>query len=195
MSGSVGCRVIIMAIRSERVERDDRQLIADYRAGDEKAFERFYRRHHERLYLYCARMLGDRRQAEDLTQEVWLRMARLDGESRRDIDRPLPFLYRIARNLCLNAIRDRARTEPREEEEIERLRQRQQSSGDDRLEALAVALGSLPVEQREVIVLNAYVGYDFAEIAEMLGISRSAAWKRASRGREKIREILTGVER
>ncbi len=174
----------------------DRGVMEAALQGDRAAFTALFESHNEKIFLYCARMLGDAARGEDLAQEVWIRLVRLARRRRRSaIRHPLPFLYRIARNLCLNAIRDRRRIEVRDHQELESLRNADAQVTSGREERLRHALALIPLKYREVLVLNAWSGYDFAEIGEMLGISREAAWKRASRGRTLLKEIIEREER
>jgi len=175
---------------------NDGRLIDAVMDGDRAAFTSLFEFHNERIFLYCARMLGDAARGEDVAQEVWVRLIRLARRRRkRGIHHPLPFLYRIARNLCLNALRDGKRTEVRDHQELESLQAERVPSGGGREEILRHALSLIPLKYREVLVLNAWSGYDFAEIGEMLGISKEAAWKRASRGRRLLKEMIEREEK
>ena len=168
----------------------DRRLFAAFLDGAEGAFDSFYKRHNQPLFLYCARMLGNHSRAEDIAQETWLRIIRYANKpEKKPVEYPLPFIYRIAKNLCLNSIRDNKKRAFEGNADLEQLPSKV-TEGSDRTESLNDALQQIPVKYREVLVLNAYVGYNFEEIAEMLGISKATAWKRASRGRKKIRKLL-----
>jgi len=164
--------------------------------GDRAAFTSLFERHNNKIFLYCVRMLGDRDRGEDLAQEVWIRLIRLARRrEKRAIRHPLPFIYRIARNLCLNAIRDGRRVERRSHRERESIDEERVKGAGAREDLLMIALAQIPLRYREVLVLNAWSGYDFSEIGEMLGISKEAAWKRASRGRVLLREIIEREEK
>jgi RNA polymerase sigma-70 factor (ECF subfamily) len=92
------------------VERDD-ELLRRARRGDESAFEELERRFRAELQLHCYRILGSVQDAEDLVQETMLAAWRgLDGYEGRASLRS--WLYRIATNRCLNALRDRSRRPP-----------------------------------------------------------------------------------
>jgi RNA polymerase sigma-70 factor (ECF subfamily) len=141
--------------------------------------------------MYCLKFIGDRRQTEDMVQDLWERVIKLRGERREHLDNPIGFLIRMARNLCLNHIRDRKQmaslqdipewehpaTVPRELTHNEEL--------------VVAALGHLPENQREVLVLNAYSGYRFDEIAEMLGEQVGAVRTRAWRARMQLGRIVS----
>lgn len=179
----------------------DRLLMESLLEGDGAAFTSLFERHNERIFLYCARMLGDRDLGEDVAQDVWVRLIRIARrKKKRAIRHPLPFIFRIARNLCLNALRDGRRVERKEHRELESihegsLRERSHGRGSNREDLLVIALGQIPLKYREVLVLNAWSGYDFGEIGQMLEISREAAWKRASRGRALLKEMIEQEEK
>lgn len=175
---------------------NDGRLIDAVMQGDRAAFTSLFECHNERIFLYCARVLGDAARGEDVAQEVWVRLIRLARRRRKKaIRHPLPFLYRIARNLCLNALRDGRRLEVRDHQELESLQAERITPGAGREEILRHALSLIPLKYREVLVLNAWSGYDFAEIGVMLGISKEAAWKRASRGRRLLKEMIEREEK
>ena len=172
--------------QARRAGESEEALLAAHLRGDDRAFTLLFERHNERLYLYCARMLGDAARAEDVTQELWERIIRLRARPTR-IERPLGFLLTIARNLCLNAIKREAAAR---RHAVENARTDAMETRSEMEEIVVDALAAVPMKLREVLILQVYSGYDFEEIGAMLGISTAAAWKRASRGREQLRVIV-----
>ena len=88
--------------------REDAAVVTAVRAGDEAAFGHLTERHRRELHVHCYRMLGSFEEAEDLVQETFLRAWRsratfAGGPGLR------PWLYRIATNACLDALRRRSR--------------------------------------------------------------------------------------
>jgi RNA polymerase sigma-70 factor (ECF subfamily) len=169
---------------------NDTALLERFVAGDDRAFLELYRRHNPRLLLYAMKILGDRPRAEDVTQESWERLIALRG-STQQLRNPMGFLLRVARNLCIDALRAR-----RYHTALDELHESAHPSiapeAMSELESLALeSLEQLPFEQREVLVLNYYCGYRFEEIATMLGKTPDAIWARASRGRARLRQIVT----
>ncbi len=160
-------------------------------AGDDTAFESLFDRHNHRLFLYAARMLGKSQQAEDVVQELWERVVGIRAEP-RPVHNPSGFFLTIVRNLCLNLLKREKRVAPFDDRAVvlhEQHNRREQGE----LEAVVIeSLDHLPMKYREVLVLNVYSGYDFEEIADMLDISVTTAWKRASRARQQLRESLLG---
>ncbi len=158
-------------------------------AGSDRAFMELFNRHNHRLFVYCARLVGDRDHAEDLTQELWLKMIRLRENPPR-IDNPVGFLLRSARNLCLNFIKRERRRSPLSSVPESAHPATSIPERSEMEELVLMGLETLSFEYREVLVLNIYCGYQFEEIADMLGKSPAAIWKRASRARAQLRDYV-----
>jgi RNA polymerase sigma-70 factor (ECF subfamily) len=170
------------------------------RAGDEAAFRELTDRYRRELQVHCYRILGSLQDAEDLTQETMLAAWRgLDGYEGRASMRT--WLYRIATNRCLNALRDSGRRpqadlsgfppptrvtepvwlEPYPDalfEEIADLAPGPEARYEAK-ESIALAfmmgLQHLPPRQRAVLVLKDVLGFSSAETAELLGDDASEA--------------------
>jgi len=171
----------------------DAQLFSRFMAGDDPAFMEFFDRHTHKLYMYCLKFIGDRGQAEDLVQDIWERVIRMRTEKREPIDNPVGFLVRMSRNLCLNHIRDK-----RTATSLDDLHEGEHPSTvmnemSHNEELVVAALAHLPNAQREVLILNAYSGYRFDEIAEMLGEPVGAIRTRAWRGRAQLGRIISAL--
>lgn len=168
---------------------DDAAVMNRFLAGDDAAFVELFDRHNHRLYVYCLKLVGEPAQAEDLTQEMWERVIRMRLKP-QEVRTPIAFLLRIARNLCLNHLKRR-----RQNVSLSALPESAYlpDRGDERSELEEVvhqALAELPFDYREVLVLNAYCGYRYDEIAEMIGKSSTAVWMRASRARARLRATV-----
>src|ERR671921_2039742 len=91
-------------------ETSDHDLVARVRTGDDRAFERLYRRYHRRIASYIQGMVKDHARAEDITQDVFMSALR----RMRDTDRPIafkPWIYEIAKNACIDQFRRSRRAE------------------------------------------------------------------------------------
>ena len=166
---------------------DDVTLFRRYMAGDNDAFAALFDRHHHRLYLYCVKFTRDADLAADITQELWERVIRMRAEP-REVYNPGGLFLRMARNLCLNDMKRARRfsaidTLPEQEHPA----QRSHADRPELEEAIEIGLARLSPEHREVLVLNAYCGYKFEEIATMMGKRPEAIWMRASRARARLR--------
>jgi RNA polymerase sigma-70 factor (ECF subfamily) len=172
------------------------ELLARARSGDEDAFRELTEPHRRELHVHCYRIVGSVQDAEDLVQETLLAAWRgLDGFELRSS--PRAWLYRIATNRCLNALRATARR-PRLAP-VDELPEPTRAAGlvwlqpypdvllddlpdqapgpESRYEArestelaFIIALQHLPPRQRAVLVLRDVLGYRTAEVAAMLDI-------------------------
>jgi RNA polymerase sigma-70 factor, ECF subfamily len=168
---------------------EDVALFRDFLAGDDVAAIKVFRTFHRRIFVYCAKVLGSPEQAEDVVGEVWERVVKLRSAP-PEVHSPIGFLLKIARNLCLNHIRsrrDHLSLSSIDEAEHPASAPEGQSEMEERL---IVAMETLPFETREILVLNAYCGYRFDEIATMLDKSPEAVWARASRARAQLRRMV-----
>lgn len=185
------------------VEDPDRELIIAWQAGDESAFEELIRRHESRVYRLLYRMMGNKEDAEDLTQETFLSLHR-HGHRFRAEARFSTFVYRVAANAALNRRRSYGRGRSR----IDKLKTRQQA-GDDLPSAprnpedatlgqelsghVRDALESLSPSLRMPVVLYDIEGLAYGEIAKVLGIAEGTVKSRIHRARQALREELKGL--
>jgi RNA polymerase sigma-70 factor, ECF subfamily len=162
-------------------------------AGNDEAFRALYDAFERPLYLYVVRFVGSKSDAEDVFQEVWTRMYRLRGEM-KSVRKFSGLLFTVARNLSINAIRDRKMEPgfslddaPFEVDLVARSHEVEESDMRDMLER---ALQQLPIAQREAFVLREYFGYSYEEIAGIMATSMVTAKTRAWRGRERLRKMI-----
>lgn len=179
--------------RARSEQSPDAVQFARFIAGDDAAFMQLFDRHTHRLFLYCLKFLGEREAAEDIVQDLWERVIKLRLNPREAPDNVLAYLYRIARNLCLNQRRDR-----KTHLSIDALSDWQHPQASIRElsqheEMVIAALPRLPIAHREVLVLNAYAGYRFDEIAAMTGEPEGAVRTRAWRARAQLGRIISAM--
>lgn len=183
------------------VEDPDRELIVAWQAGDEAAFEELIRRHESRVYRLLHRMMGNKEDAEDLTQETFLSLHR-HGHRFRAEARFSTFVYRVAANAALNRRRSLGRGRTR----VEKLKTRQEA-GDDLPSAprnpedatlgqqldghVRDALDTLSPSLRMPVILYDIEGLAYGEIAKVLGIAEGTVKSRIHRARQALREALT----
>jgi RNA polymerase sigma-70 factor, ECF subfamily len=185
--------------------RSDVQLMLDVKAGDEQSFELLLRRHRTPLVNFLYRMVRDSAVAEDLAQEVFLRVYR----ARKDYAPSAKFttwMFRIATNLALNSVRDNRyrQSEISMDQAV--------SVGDDerrsmevrdltptveqvlvarsRSEMILRAIDALPAKQRAAVLLHKYQELDYDEIARILECSESALKSLLFRAYETLRIAL-----
>jgi RNA polymerase sigma-70 factor (ECF subfamily) len=177
---------------------DDAELTAAVRAardGDEDAFRTVYRAVHPRLLGYVRTLVGDY-EAEDVTSEGWLQIARDLGTFDGDADRFRGWAARIARNRALDHIRLRGRRPVVGGDESELLgRAADSDTADEAIEALATnrtlaLIAQLPQDQAEAVVLRVVVGLDAKTAAETLGKRPGAVRTAAHRGLRRLAELV-----
>ena len=185
MSAFVGVGV---SVRPLVVERRERALIRDAQRGSTVALEQLFRLHWQRAYRAALVVVGDAAAAEDIAQESFLAAVRaLDRFDRR---RPFgPWLHRIVVNRAIDWARARSL---RREISVDGLAEpvAAERVGGGRADELAVALSSLGVEQRAVIVLRYLLDYTPGEIAELLDLPRGTVNSRLRRGLDRLGEAL-----
>ena len=181
-------------------EDPDRDLILRWQAGDEAAFEELIKRHEGRVYRLLYRMMGNKEDAEDLTQETFLSLHR-HGHRFRAEARFSTFVYRVAANAALNRRRSLGRGRAR----VDKLKVRQEA-GDDLPSSprnpedsalghelsghVREALESLSPSLRMPVILYDIEGLAYGEIARVLGIAEGTVKSRIHRARQALREQL-----
>jgi RNA polymerase sigma-70 factor, ECF subfamily len=182
-------------------QRTDRELVDAARQGDSEAFGALVRRHQKRVYRLALHLVRNSAEAEDVTQETFVRaygaLDRFDGRSE-----PFTWMYRIAVNLSLNAIRSRKTS------------QRSTSTDDPRIESLLIerrsSMGSPAVASEEkqlalslldgidqlsdvlrtTLILVVIDGVSHADASRTLGCSEGTVAWRIHEARRKLREFL-----
>ena len=159
-------------------EPSDEELMLALRDGELAAFDALFRRHYEAVRALCARISASVTAGDDLTQETFLRVLRHRATFRGDA-RFTTWVYRIARNVCLEQIARQAREHRLAEQWSAESGSASEPAGEDDTEVLGAAMQSLTAEQREVLVLCRYHDLPFSEIGSILGCTPGAARVRA----------------
>lgn len=185
--------------------RSDVRLMLDVKAGDDASFELLLRKYRTPLVHYLGRMVGDSATAEDLTQEVFLRIYR--ARSRYSPSAKFTtWIFRIATNLALNARRDgryrqlevSIQQASHSEEGDRRMLEipdgqpgaEQRLLARDRAALIRRAVEELPEKQRAAVLLHKYEELDYDQIAGILGCSESALKSLLFRAYETLRVKL-----
>ncbi len=175
----------------------DPDLVSGLRAGRRDAFERLYGEYHAPIYNLCARILGDREEAKDLTQEVFIKAFAQLPQQGEDL-KLRAWLYRVATNACFNALRTRRRPEGGEGvalEELPAARDEFQRAQDAAL--IEQSLGEMSERYRTALVLKDLHGLESAEIASVLEVTRPTADVLVHRARASFKTVfakLSGSE-
>ncbi len=170
----------------------DQERIGAFVAGDDSAFLELYARYEAPLLHYCLKMCPDRRVAEDAFQEVWTRVFELRAKH-TVVTRFQRLLFRMARNICLNALRSEwvRNRDTVDVDTVDVEAPAETAREDEELRALiSSALGKLPVEQREVFVLHEYCNFTYEEIAGMLGRTLTNVKTTGFRSRMRLRQLV-----
>lgn len=179
---------------------DEKHILARARRGELPAFEELVRRHEKRVYAVALRSSGSPEDAEDITQEVFLRAWRSIEEFRGDSGFST-WLFRITMNLCVDHARHKhaqPQTQPlvMGEEESERPLPDTAPTPEEHLDnselgrELAAALDEVSEEHRRIVLLRDVSGMSYTEIAEVLEISEGMVKSRLSRARIALRKVL-----
>ena len=159
--------------------------------GDVEAYETLYRKHVGRVHALCLRMARDRSEADDLTQEtfirVWERLGSFRGESEFST-----WLHRVAVNVVVAELRRRARWRERldaqDAREVAVAVPAFSAGGDLDLER---AIAALPPQARLVFLLHDVEGWKHGEIAERTGLAVGTSKAHLHRARQLLREELS----
>ena len=181
---------------SADAETSDAELMARVRDGELERLSELFERHHRRLYGFFSRLVGDRTAAEDLVQEVFVRLLKY-RHTFRDGAEFSPWVFGVARNAAIDHFRSR----PRELQEnpeapepaahlphpIEGLERRERS------EFLQAALARLAPERRELLLMARFGDLRYESIGELLGCSAGAVKVRVHRALKELREAYAVV--
>jgi RNA polymerase sigma factor (sigma-70 family) len=176
----------------------DKELADRLRAGDERAFKQFYDAYADMVYRLSLRLLQNREEAEDATQDIFCKLL-ASLQSFRAQATLSSWIYRITLNHCLNLQRQKKRrrwlsldwptgaTEPAsgpDESPLGRIEQQEQE------DLLAAAISNLPEKQRAALVLHRFEGKSYQEIAEIAGCSVAAVESRLFQAKKNLCKTL-----
>src|SRR5215218_1813617 len=162
------------------------------RDGELPAFDVLFRRHYEAVRGMCARIMAGGSDGDDPAQETFLRVLRHRATFRGDA-RFTTWVYRIARNVCLEQIARQARERRLAEQWSAESVSMSEPVGDDDTELLGAAMRSLTPAQRDVLVLCRYHDLPFSEIATIHGCTPGAARVRAHRALAALRDAYNSL--
>jgi RNA polymerase sigma-70 factor (ECF subfamily) len=196
---------------SPPVGPSDAELMLAFRDGDARAFEMLVGRHQRGIYNFILRSVRDQSRAEELLQEVFLRVVRAKDRYERTA-KFTTWIYAIARNLCVDESR-RARFRDHKSLDAKRPGRDGEEGGtllsklpaadvptDEAADApvlrkrMSAAIDALPDDQREVFLLRQMSGLSFREIGETLGVPENTIKSRMRYALEKLREHLRDLD-
>jgi RNA polymerase sigma-70 factor (ECF subfamily) len=192
------------ALREELDPKSDAAIMLRVAEGDEAGFNYLATKYHRPMIHFLYRMVGNQAVAEELAQEVFLRVYRARSSYRAEA-RFTTWLYRIATNLAVNHARDTrhertaqtiyldqpdpetgttpdvADDEPTAEQQLMR---------DERMAAIRLHVMALPERQRMAVLMHKYQGMDYRQIGEVLKLSESATKSLLFRAYQTLRDKL-----
>jgi RNA polymerase sigma-70 factor (ECF subfamily) len=176
------------------------KIMTDVAGGDLAAFRTIVELHHKPLISFIARFTGDRDSAEDIAQEVFLRVFKA-AKNYKPRAKFKTWLFTIATNLCLNEIRDN-KSSPKivdlsdlHEQEYpviapDAFSPQKAAENAELSMAVRKAIQSLPENQRIAILLRQYNDFSYNEISTIMGISVSAVESLIQRARQSLKKSL-----
>ncbi len=183
---------------SERDGRTDEELVRDFLAGDAPAFEELVTRYQPAIMNMAYRLLGNRNDAFDVCQEIFVLLLRKLGSFRGEA-KFSTWLYRVSLNACHDYARKSRRNLSLSESPGDDLPEIEQRLADDGLEApetsmeraevqkaVREAIARLPYKFKEIIYLHDISGYNYKEVAEILDISLGTVKSRLNRARNRL---------
>jgi RNA polymerase sigma-70 factor (ECF subfamily) len=194
-----------------RSDATDEMLMVRYQRGDRDAFAELVRRYQAPVFNFAIRQIRHSGAAEDITQEVFLRVVQSAAEFKHEA-RFSTWLYTIARNLCIDHLRKLShRRHPSLDQSppgdlnrpplAERMADSHPTASVDRSAAssevrvcIVRAVESLPDEQREVFLLREIANLPFKEIAEVTGVGENTVKSRMRYALDRLQAALSEFE-
>lgn len=165
-------------------ETDLKRLFSQVREGDREAFAAIYGQLKQPVYTICCRITQSRETAEDVTHDVFVKLFVSPPEP--SVENPRAWVFRMARNLAIDALRKSSHTEPPgvlAGDEAERIHLRLD---------LEAAIGTLDSLERQVLALHINGGLNFRDTGAIVGLSLPAAYRTYRKALKKLRDELNG---
>jgi len=182
-------------------ELTEAEAIQRAQDGDAEAFEHLYKIHSKRVYCVCLRMLKNATDAEDLTQQVFLRLFRKISTFRGESGFST-WLHRVTINVVLMHLRGKRPTEalPENAESAATNSEASRELATDDVSLLGAidrlnlsrAMHKLPAGYRQLFLLHDVIGYKHSEIAGILRCSTGCSKSQLYRARKRLRDLLQG---
>jgi RNA polymerase sigma-70 factor (ECF subfamily) len=183
-------------------DEDTARVVAEVQAGDKEAFATLYERYFDRVYGYMRLAFKDMHEAEDAAQQVFTQVLEKIGSYQRRRQPFRSWLFVVARNYAVSALRKLNRLEPEDPAEIAR---RLEANGDSAQLAwvlqwlpdrdLHVFIERLPLPQRQVLAMRFILDMRTKEIAKALGRTPNDVSKLQHRALAFLNERLTAIGR
>lgn len=177
----------------------------DFQKGNPASFEFLMHKYYKRIFNFVYRFVGSREAAEDLTQEVFLKVYKA-APGYQPQSKFQTWAYTIARNLSLNELRRAGRKNisldetvnfkdgetSRQVEDPSVVHPAQTMEAEETRRMVQEAIASLPENQRMAVILRRYENMSYEEIAQTIGMSVEAVKSLLNRAKENLKDRLTG---
>ena len=166
---------------------DLNEYIARMRAGNKQAFANVYSELKQPIYTIIYRIVRSQQIAEDITQDVFVKLFVSPPEP--SVKNPRAWIFQMARNSAIDALRKKQTTDTNG----------YFATADDQLGRMLTrwdmesAIGRLPQDEREILSLHINAELGFGEIADIVGLSLPAVYRRYRKALKSLREFLTEV--
>jgi RNA polymerase sigma-70 factor (ECF subfamily) len=187
------------------VREEIAELVERFKAGDERAFDELLRRYEKRIYAHAYYMLGDHDEADEILQETFVRVIKNLSRLRADANFT-SFVFTIATNLCIDAIRRRQKkgvsVHDEEFEQFSRLQlelsraiktPEEEQETKEIVALIKKAIADLPPKQRATIVLHDIEGYSKEEISRMMNCPIATVRSNLFIARHKVKSKVSGL--
>jgi RNA polymerase sigma-70 factor (ECF subfamily) len=186
--------------------QSERVLLSRLRRGEPEAFEQLVREHQDRVFDFCVRMVGDREEANDLVQEIFVSVHQNVGKFREDA-KLSTWIFRISKNQCINRLKYLKRRGRGRSDEYEEVGEAALSGAmgapitpDAALESsrerarVQWAISQLEPDARMLVALRDIEGLSYDEIIEITELPEGTVKSRLHRAREKLADLLGRLE-
>lgn len=167
-------------------EMNLRELFARIRSKDWEAFSCVYQELKQPVYTICYRITGSRETAEDITHDVFVKLFRSPPDA--SVKNIRAWIFQMARNLSIDALRKQSRTA--EQSELPGI-ENPYPPIHIRLD-LEMALSRLPCDEREILTLHLNGDLNFKEIADIVGLSLPATYRKYRKALKNVQTELNG---
>lgn len=160
-----------------------------------KAFDEIYYRYSSRIYTLCYRFVRDAESAKDIFQETFIKFYETATTNNEGVERIGGYLAKIARNLCINQIRNNNKVKKVDIVKIRLSTVDNDYEKKQQKEVLDLAIEQLPEIYREMLILKEYMDYSYDEIALMTNQTRTNVGVLIHRAKIMLREVFVKMNK